>query len=112
MAERDFVIVSNRGPISFDFNDDGSVGLVKSGGGLAGALRPLLTDGTRWFAFAMSEADELAAQDGAVSRQAPGTHLVTIDAETYELAYNVVANQRSEERRVGKECRSRWSPYH
>ena len=25
---------------------------------------------------------------------------------TYEL------NKRSEERRVGKECRSRWSPYH
>ena len=23
-----------------------------------------------------------------------------------------VAKQRSEERRVGKECRSRWSPYH
>ena len=22
------------------------------------------------------------------------------------------ANVRSEERRVGKECRSRWSPYH
>src|SRR5256885_2578405 len=22
------------------------------------------------------------------------------------------SNQRSEERRVGKECRSRWSPYH
>ena len=24
----------------------------------------------------------------------------------------VAAHQRSEERRVGKECRSRWSPYH
>ena len=24
----------------------------------------------------------------------------------------VVADLRSEERRVGKECRSRWSPYH
>ena len=24
----------------------------------------------------------------------------------------VVADARSEERRVGKECRSRWSPYH
>ena len=24
----------------------------------------------------------------------------------------VEANGRSEERRVGKECRSRWSPYH
>ena len=23
-----------------------------------------------------------------------------------------IAAQRSEERRVGKECRSRWSPYH
>ena len=23
-----------------------------------------------------------------------------------------LCNQRSEERRVGKECRSRWSPYH
>src|SRR2546429_3351765 len=31
------------------------------------------------------------------------------------LAWNALkqrANVRSEERRVGKECRSRWSPYH
>ena len=26
------------------------------------------------------------------------------------IAYNILT--RSEERRVGKECRSRWSPYH
>ena len=25
---------------------------------------------------------------------------------------DVEADSRSEERRVGKECRSRWSPYH
>ena len=25
---------------------------------------------------------------------------------------NAIATKRSEERRVGKECRSRWSPYH
>ena len=24
----------------------------------------------------------------------------------------IIQGQRSEERRVGKECRSRWSPYH
>src|SRR2546425_12647889 len=31
----------------------------------------------------------------------------------YEVAASVDASeQRSEERRVGKECRSRWSPYH
>ena len=29
-------------------------------------------------------------------------------AETLEAE----AQERSEERRVGKECRSRWSPYH
>ena len=26
--------------------------------------------------------------------------------------FNVLIASRSEERRVGKECRSRWSPYH
>ena len=26
--------------------------------------------------------------------------------------YTQTASERSEERRVGKECRSRWSPYH
>ena len=29
--------------------------------------------------------------------------------EPYEMGEHTV---RSEERRVGKECRSRWSPYH
>ena len=28
------------------------------------------------------------------------------------MAYRISAHRRSEERRVGKECRSRWSPYH
>src|SRR2546425_9754682 len=29
-----------------------------------------------------------------------------------ELTDGLARNYRSEERRVGKECRSRWSPYH
>ena len=29
-----------------------------------------------------------------------------------DLILTMTARQRSEERRVGKECRSRWSPYH
>ena len=29
-----------------------------------------------------------------------------------EMNFHVAAWARSEERRVGKECRSRWSPYH
>ena len=31
---------------------------------------------------------------------------------TPKVGADVVEKVRSEERRVGKECRSRWSPYH
>ena len=30
----------------------------------------------------------------------------------YDILYYLPKEIRSEERRVGKECRSRWSPYH
>ena len=33
-------------------------------------------------------------------------------AGVIELAPETLNSLRSEERRVGKECRSRWSPYH
>ena len=36
---------------------------------------------------------------------------IAITKPSYSL-YPVLADIRSEERRVGKECRSRWSPYH
>ena len=37
----------------------------------------------------------------------------TIGASDHCVApYNFAPDERSEERRVGKECRSRWSPYH
>ena len=37
--------------------------------------------------------------------------MMTLNAEKRDM--NVKAKKlRSEERRVGKECRSRWSPYH
>ena len=34
---------------------------------------------------------------------------ILIHGGFWRAAYNL---ERSEERRVGKECRSRWSPYH
>ena len=36
--------------------------------------------------------------------------VITADKEELQSADKVIF--RSEERRVGKECRSRWSPYH
>ena len=46
----------------------------------------------------------------AALRQVRGNRTVTSD--TPEETYDVLKKYRSEERRVGKECRSRWSPYH
>ena len=34
------------------------------------------------------------------------------DEESIEAKFKHQGQRRSEERRVGKECRSRWSPYH
>ena len=37
-----------------------------------------------------------------------------VNVDLYEMRpiVKTEAHRRSEERRVGKECRSRWSPYH
>src|SRR5256884_4166167 len=44
-------------------------------------------------------------------------HILTIDSGEFETpssrgSIDGILASRSEERRVGKECRSRWSPYH
>src|SRR5256885_6365491 len=41
----------------------------------------------------------------------PLVHRETVDEQGVEAALLDIGD-RSEERRVGKECRSRWSPYH
>src|SRR5256886_17539023 len=42
-----------------------------------------------------------------ILRRQPG-----LEAQIANLADEIAYNNRSEERREGKECRSRWSPYH
>ena len=56
--------------------------------------------------------DHKAGRDGTAKRMLWlfGVNLY-ISAFTFGGGY-VVLPMRSEERRVGKECRSRWSPYH
>src|ERR1039458_6913352 len=39
-------------------------------------------------------------------------HYLESIGEDRESHVEIVLGNRSEERRVGKECRSRWSPYH
>jgi len=46
------------------------------------------------------------------SRSYPGFHLLGLHTYLTASPQGPVFEVRSEERRVGKECRSRWSPYH
>ena len=41
-----------------------------------------------------------------------GCTLCQYDIHEFAIQHDKIADTRSEERRVGKECRSRWSPYH
>ena len=58
------------------------------------------------------------AQDTAVIIQAEGKAAILSDRHEPNteaagiLLPEIIGAERSEERRVGKECRSRWSPYH
>ena len=48
-----------------------------------------------------------SSESGDQERRAPKTAAIALADGTHDVSL-----VRSEERRVGKECRSRWSPYH
>src|SRR5256886_9773535 len=50
--------------------------------------------------------------DAFNSAEAHGAEFIIVDSFSHEWMGKNGVLQRSEERRVGKECRSRWSPYH
>ena len=57
-------------------------------------LEPMMKHAMKLYRYRM---DAVARQHGLFFGQAPILHAI---------------GRESEERRVGKECRSRWSPYH
>src|SRR2546429_5126897 len=54
----------------------------------------------------------IEAQAHGADRQAGGLGVLALAAELGREGLAHAVLERSEERRVGKECRSRWSPYH
>src|SRR2546429_5987861 len=87
-------------------------------------IRDVAVTGVQTCALPISQIDPstfqaaLAQAAGQLAKDEAQLAGARVDLERYRglLAKDSIASQtvdaRSEERRVGKECRSRWSPYH
>jgi trehalose 6-phosphate synthase len=85
---RPLVLVSNRGPVSYDRDPGGRRVERRGGGGLATALRGLREQhDVTWIASALSDEDRVVAAEG-------GSDVVLIahDPVAYDRYYNQVAN--------------------
>ena len=74
-------------------------------------LAPVVVTGVR-LPTVRDLARGLAGRTAALSAQDLDARGVRSLADALEQLPGVTTSDRSEERRVGKECRSRWSPYH
>src|SRR2546427_10134017 len=85
---------------------------------VVGQLRANLATTQRLIAQAKGLAYDVTNLDREFQRLYPEQYAATVSGDqmyrdTQERWKNTLNGlQRSEERRVGKECRSRWSPYH
>lgn len=93
MPVDDVVIVSNRGPLSFAYDEGGSLATTRGGGGLVSSLGPAVT-GTdaMWVAAAISDADREAAASGVVEAEGFRVRSLVVEEEAYRQFYDVVSN--------------------
>jgi trehalose 6-phosphate synthase len=94
---RKLIVVSNRGPLTYATGTDGQLTARRAAGGLATALRGLLTlHDVTWIASASSSEDRSLAGEARVEAAADGSRFrlrfVAHDEQAYDRYYNVVAN--------------------
>jgi trehalose 6-phosphate synthase len=98
VGRRELIVVSNRGPLGYDVDDDGLRIVKRGAGGLVTALRSLVSHhDVTWIASAVTDEERRVAAEGAVEeRSADGSpyrlRLVAHEPHAYDLYYNVVAN--------------------
>lgn len=91
--KRPLVIVSNRGPISFEIRN-GDLVPSRGSGGLVSGLGPLVRDtDTTWIAAALSDGDRLAGESGTITAAGFRVRTLAIDKNVLDQAYNVIANE-------------------
>lgn len=94
------VLASNRGPVSFLRNEEGTFDTKRGAGGLAGALDPVarrLGNAAVWIAAATSDTDRDALHAGAAddiqSDLGYALYLLDIEPEMYSRYYDIVSNR-------------------
>ena len=113
-----------QGVIGPYFNDDfgdvyGVIYTLQSGGGFSQAEMKTIADDVRRELLRVKDVAKVeifGAQDEKIYIEVSQKRLAELgldmNAVLAQLGQQNAVQLRSEERRVGKECRSRWSPYH
>ena len=118
------IIVSHRGPYSFERGDNDTFVAHRGAGGIVSALLPLLSGrpDTRWIAATMSDDDRAAVKAGVVDGTDIALTLVSLDPELHRMHYDVVANSvlwflhhglfdRVREPRFDRDFRDAWNAF-
>ncbi|WP_045305214.1 alpha,alpha-trehalose-phosphate synthase (UDP-forming) [Saccharothrix sp. ST-888] len=94
------LVASNRGPVSFTLEDDGSLTLRRGGGGLVSGLSAIDDPSSVWVCAALGDADRAATRRSPDGRLDLGgfevggqaVRMLDIDPGTFGRAYNGIAN--------------------
>ncbi|MFI7297421.1 trehalose-6-phosphate synthase [Streptomyces sp. NPDC050121] len=84
------LVASNRGPVSYEVREDGSLHAKRGGGGLVSGLSAIGPDaGALWVCSALSDGDREAVSRGVGEE---GVRMLPIPADVHADAYNGIAN--------------------
>ncbi|HET9382766.1 MAG TPA: trehalose-6-phosphate synthase [Streptomyces sp.] len=114
------LVASNRGPVSYEVGEDGSLHARRGGGGLVSGLSAIGSDADAlWVCSALSDGDREAVRRSVGE---PGVRMLDIAADVHADAYNGIANsvlwfvhhmlyQTPLEPVFDAEFRRRWASY-
>ncbi|MDA8196796.1 MAG: trehalose-6-phosphate synthase [Actinomycetota bacterium] len=90
-----YIIVSNRGPVAAKRSPDGEgIAVVRSGGGLASAISPLVQNDLAKWLFPISNDVEIEAYEaGSLTSGDPNLIPVPVAQDIHSIAYNEISNK-------------------
>lgn len=84
------LVASNRGPVSYEVREDGTLSAKRGGGGLVSGLSAIGSDADAlWVCSALSDGDREAVRRGVGE---PGVRMLDIPSDVHADAYNGIAN--------------------